>query len=217
MRVVASLVVLACEVSGVGAQKMPRAAFEPIDEAVEVPALHATRAAVLDALRRRDREGLERWMADRVNGTDSERRILLDQWTKEGEPADRLADALLHGGAFVDPMRAEFCAPYWSARPPRASDLPQHLVFEGLPWAVIVPGAVVRREPREAAPEIGRLSLELVQVFPDAAADSANRYVRVAHGDGLAFVSRTDVREIEDAGRACFSGRGDVWRLTTFK
>ncbi|HQZ38877.1 MAG TPA: hypothetical protein PLH72_07540 [Vicinamibacterales bacterium] len=197
-----------------GAQE--RFAFEPVDEAVSEPALYASRAALLEALRRRDKIALDRWLFDSLNGSGTERAIILARLAIGAEAAESLADLLTHGGKFVDQARTEFCAPYWSRWPELAS-LPPHLAFEGLPWVVIVPDAVVRSAPRADGRELGRLSLELVQVLPAEQADAAGQFVAVTYRGNRGYVLRSDVREIEGAGKACFRARGDGWYLATFK
>lgn len=194
-----------------------REPFLPVDEAVSVPALFATRAALLDALRRSDAEAIARWMADEFNGTASERRITIEILGKGAETAAALSDALLHGGTFTDATQNEFCAPYWASRPPDHTKLPDHLVFEGLPGAVIVPAAPVRARPSADAPVIATLSLELVRLMLVEPADPDGRFAQVELEGRTAFVERGDVREIDGAWKACFQLRGETWALTTFK
>ena len=215
-RVCATVVGLALCGCAVASQST-RVPYEPIDEASAEPALFATRAAVLDALLHSDRDALGRWLGEQVNGTAAERATMLRRLDESAEEAAELTDVLLHGGAFVGAGRSRFCAPYWAARRPSASSIPDHLVFEGLPWAVIVPESVVRGRPDTAAPEIGRLSLELVQVFQEEPTDAEKRFIGVSFARTRAFVERSDVREIDGAESACFDLVDGAWRLTTFK
>ena len=214
-RVCATVVGLALCGCAVASQST-RVPYEPIDEASAEPALFATRAAVLDALLHSDRDALSRWLGAQLNGSDVGRDILIDMLAKGAESASALTEVLTHGGAFMGAGRSKFCAPYWAARPPSVLSLPEHLVFEGLPGAVIVTQSVVRARPDASAPEIGRLSLELVQVFFTEQADPEGRFVQITFGRTRAFVERSDVREIEGAKTACFDLVDGAWRLTTF-
>jgi hypothetical protein len=190
--------------------------YLPVDEAGAEPLLIATRSAIIEALVVKDRAQLERWVAPAVNGSESERGVMLDRISAWQETAGELGDALAHGGAFTDAQKTRFCAPYWAARPPGTVELPDRLVFEGLPWAVVVPRAPVRSRADAAAPEIGELSLELVQVLPNEPADLAHRLLAIAYGRGRGYVFREDVREIDGATQACFE-KSKQWMLTTFR
>jgi hypothetical protein len=194
-----------------------REPFLPVDEASAVPALFATRAALLDALRRSDAEAIGRWLADEFNGTAVERRFTIEALGKGGEMAAGLSDALSHGGTFTNPTRKEFCGPYWASRPPDLSKLPDHLVFEGSPWVVIVPASPVRARPSADAPIVGTLSLELVNVLPSEPTDPDGRFVQLRFAGRDAFVARADVRDPDDLRMACFQLIGERWALTTFK
>ncbi len=189
----------------------------PVDEAVANPRLYATRAALIDALRRMNRIELERWIAADFNGAPGLRDEAVRALSVDDDEAARLGDALIHGGAFTDQAQNEFCGPYWAVRPPDVRQLPAHLTFEGSPWVVVVPHSSLMAEPDPTSRELKRLSLELVEARPNAPADPLRRYVQVSAGTARGFVIRSDVREIDGAMNACFRQRDGVWSLASFK
>ena len=198
------------------ASQVARVPYQPVDEASAEPALYATRSALLDALRRKDKDALDRWISKEANGSVIAREVTTDKLALGLESAELLNDLLIHGGEFVEPGHTRFCAPYWVARLLDSTKLPDHLVFEGWPWAVVVPKSVVRSRPDASAPEVGSLSLELIQVFEFEPADPANRFVAIKYGRSRAFVERADVREIDNSSKACFELVDGTWLLSTF-
>lgn len=193
-----------------------RVEYLPVDEAPSIPALFASRAAVLDAIRRRDDVALDRWVAQDFGGMTPTARGQEIKDLASGDPwSEHLVGLLTHGGALQGPDR--FCAPYWAAKPPDHTRLPARLVFEGLPWAVIVPRAVVRARPDRAAPEVGSLSLELVEVLTNEPVDPTNRFIAIRFQRSRAFVERADVREIDDPAKACFARVNGQWLLSSVR
>lgn len=194
-----------------------RTPFLPFDEASQEPSLFATRAALLEALRRGNAAAIGRWLGSAFNGSPDQREGMVAELASNSDWVEELTDILTHGGAFSSPERNRFCAPYWVVRPPDAQRLPPQLVSETLPWVVVVSESVVRERPDASAPELGRLSLELVLANAFAATGPSQAFIQVEFGGRRAFVERSDLREVEGASTACFDRKADRWTLTSYQ
>jgi hypothetical protein len=135
----------------------------------------------------------------------------------EHESWTALSDALSLGGSFVERRgRREFCAPYVFSRWP--PDIPDDLVGEELPWAIIRRHVAVYGRPSPTAKIVGRLSYDLVQVLSPVLPYSGYRpeWIQIRTPDHkTGYVAGRDIRSHEDA-HVCFANFGTAWLVTEF-
>lgn len=199
---------------------MPAAAkslrLEAVDEAPGNPAFAAYRAALLEAVRRRDVEFTVAQAGREIRlsfggdyGRDSFRQALTGEEPWQGEVYWReLQTALELGGVFMND--GAFCTPYLACIDvPGCPDCdPFETVF------VIGADVVARAEPDLEAPVVANLSWNVLQVDYEAAGAEGWYAVKLPIGRTV-FLSAMDSRTAVDY-RARFEKTVEGWRMTVF-
>jgi hypothetical protein len=182
--------------------------FPPVDEAVRDPELMAVRSAILRAAVTRNVTALEPWLAADFEGGAIDRWLTISARGKlllEG-----LSELLTFGGAFVQPDL--FCAPFWHANRIDHLALPDHLIFEGLPWVVVLPRTAVYAKPDHNSRVIGRLQLQLIRAdYPPV-----GEFNRVRFDGQQGYVDSAALVDPNEDRRACLGRRDGEWRLVRF-
>lgn len=186
----------------------------PVDEAVTVPGLYASRAAIVKATLNHDVATLERWLSDDLGRSPIERESLMEGFRKNPRTLRALGETLLLGGQFVSWERdREFCAPYVNTAYPEI--VPDHLTYEGHPWVVTVPRAEVRQQPSESSPVVGVLSFELVRV-DEGLPDPESEWRRVILPNGPGYVRASTLRSRDDYVACLKPDESGTWKLWRF-
>jgi hypothetical protein len=184
--------------------------FPPVDEAVRDPDLMAVRAAILRASVARDVNALESLRAP-FSGRPGRPEGWLTTSARGRDLIVALGELLATGGAFVRPDL--FCAPYWHATRIDVTKLPDHLVFEGLPWVVLLPQTPVFEKPDHESKTIGRLDLQLIEAtFPPV-----GNFNRVRFNGQHGYVDSAALADPNEDRRACLGRRDGEWRLVRFE
>ncbi len=183
------------------------------DEAPRIPELARAREQLLRAIAARNREDVLRLvepsLAERLKLT----------LTPNAREWDELRKTLSLGGAFTArrggvPGREEFCAPYVYSNYPKP--VPEPLVGELDPWAVVGDHVSIRAAPRSEAKTHGTLSYELVKVTGNAYPGTGSpRWIEVQVHGRPGWVEAERLRAPEDY-HACFARFSEEWRLVVF-
>jgi len=199
---------------------VPAAALElrlkPVDQASRDPSFKAYRAALLDAVRRRDADFVVLQADPEIKlsfGGDSGRQIFRESLTGgeewQGESYWRELQTVLElGGVFLSD--GAFCTPYLAC-----IDVP------GCPYCdpyetvyVTKKDAVARTAPDPGAPVAAKLSWNVLQL--DYEAQGAQSWYAVRLPDGRsAYLADSDARMAIDY-RARFEKTAEGWRMTVF-
>ncbi len=190
--------------------------LQPVDEAAKNPAFAKYRAALIEAVRRRDLDYVVARAAPEImlsfgpiSGRDAFRASFSGTQEWEGEVYwMELRRALELGGVFLGD--GSFCTPYISClEVPGCPDCdPFETVF-------VVSGDAVAHAAADADSEIiARLSWDVLQVDSDKGSEGDFIPVRLPDGRS-AFVTGPDFRFSIDY-RARFEKTGEGWRMTVF-
>jgi len=190
--------------------------LKPVDEAVGNPAFARFRAALLDAVRKRDLDYVMSQVDTDIKlsfggdyGRDTFRDLLTgtESWQGEAYWAE-LQRVLELGGVFMDAN--SFCAPYVACLDvPGCPDCdPYETMF------TVSKDAVARAAPDAAARVAARLSYDVLRIDIDA--EHEGEWTPVILPDGSrGYVSGPDFRMSIDY-RALFEKIDGTWRMTVF-
>ncbi len=199
---------------------MPAAAkslrLEPVDEASGNSAFATWRAALLEAVRRRDVEFTVAQAGREIKlsfggdyGRESFRQALTGEEYWQGEGYWRELQTVLElGGVFMND--GAFCTPYLACIDvPGCPDCdPFETVF------VIGADVVARAEPDPEAPVVANLSWNVLQMDYEAAGAEGWHAVKLPIGRTV-YLSNKDSRTAVDY-RARFEKTAEGWRMTVF-
>jgi hypothetical protein len=186
------------------ADKLP-----PVDESAQDPSFLAFKVRLLAALQRRDVTGLISALDPKVRvrfGAEEGIAAFRRHWKLDRPAQSRIWNELgtvLRLGATRD--ETDFVAPYVFTRFPPTLDAYVHV-------AVIRPGAELRRTAAAAAPKVGTLEFDIVQLV----GGRRNGWVEVATADGrTGWLPEREIRSPMDY-RAFFEKKNGQWKLTAF-
>lgn len=214
-------VLLALTLHGTVALTQPlslRTVAFPIDEAGSDPQLLATRAAVLGAVFARDGR-----MLRHLGATAPRTLNLIDLAIAQMHASDgyllNAIESLAYGGMFTDPTHARFCGPYWgthqSVYDRDGFALDYATWGDGMPWVIVVPGTVIRREPSTSSTVVYRPQLEFVGI-DNAGTGEGRGFYPVQLGKIRGFIQASAVRESRgNHGHVCFDRNEDGWHLSS--
>jgi hypothetical protein len=190
--------------------------LEPVDEASRNPAFAAYRAALLDAVRRRDTDFVVARAGQKIklsfggdHGRENFRLALTgeDEW--QGEPYWRELQTVLElGGVFMDD--GAFCTPYLACID--VPGCPDCNPFETV--YVIRKDALARTEPHPGAKVAAKLSWNVLQLDYETSGAEGWYPVKLPPGRTV-FLSTKDARMAVDY-RARFEKTAEGWRMTVF-
>ncbi len=190
--------------------------LRPVDEAARNPAFAKYRAALIEAVRRRDVDYVVARAAPEIKlsfggqyGQDAFRASLTGTAEWEGEPYwMELRRALELGGVFLDANT--FCTPYISCL--EVPGCPDCNPFETV--YVVSGDAVAHAAADPDSQVIARLSYDVLQMDSDKGFEGDFIPVRLPDGRS-AFVTGPDFRFAIDY-RARFEKTNEGWRMTVF-
>lgn len=190
--------------------------LEPVDEAPRNARFAAYRAALLDAVRRRDAEFVAAQADPEIKlsfggdyGRESFRRALTGKEEWQGESYWRELQAVLElGGVFMGD--GAFCTPYLACID--VPGCPECDPFETV--YVTRAGAVARVKPDANAKVAATLSWDVLQLDYEAAGTEGWYSVKLPDGR-TAFLSNGDSRMAVDY-RARFEKTAEGWRMMVF-
>jgi hypothetical protein len=209
---------------GVERQEAGAPVLLPLDEAVNEPALLATRTAVITALRSRNVRPVLDLLADdfHIDGKRATRdnAAALFSGGVAGRSVETvLVQALSLGGTFTEDRGSiagerQFCAPYpYSAMPREYAYANQ----EGDPSALITKDTPVHALPDSASPIVARLSYRIVFACPEGKAlgPRGERWCSIWTADGVNGFVLPETVWNPDELHICFGLRGGAWRITS--
>lgn len=197
------------------AQKAP-----PVDEAARDPALVKVRAALIEAVKKRDARALSLHLHPNLRvsfGAANGRALFLRNLARDPGLWDELAWVLENGGQFA---QGTFAAPYTFSVDHGDID-----TFEA--GIVVAENVPARAEPKPDAAIVATYSREVVAVkkwWPQSFEDGKPKPVFHKRTDWVeietkekakAYMEARHVRSVVDY-RAIFERRGGVWRVTAF-
>jgi hypothetical protein len=169
----------------------------------------AVRAALIRAALRRDRPSLTALVAKDFLGGEPVRSLALEGYQPQDFVA--LGDLLSDGGAFRRPDY--FCAPYWEEHRLAFAQLPDAMMGERLPAAVILPNIPVFERPDAGSRVVAHLGFVLVAVVDDAIGE----FTPIALERGRAFVRTDAITPPHRPQYACLARVDGQWRLAAFQ